>query len=171
MRFTPLTESQRQGGLGLVFRTVRLHRRLRIHEVANAIGVCRRTYENIEAGRGRVEVEQLYKFATVTRSDVYSLLAAIDIASPEWAVSTLETKTMMVAVCALAGLDATLGDDVRKLDQSRLIYEMNGVCERMAECARQGVDGVNDLLQGLADLKLNLRRQETRAPLSVTDEE
>nr|WP_272886872.1 helix-turn-helix transcriptional regulator [Phenylobacterium aquaticum] len=52
-----------------VLRAIRNVRRLRVVDVAEAMGMAPRSYEHFEAGRGRLDFLRLERFAEATGSD------------------------------------------------------------------------------------------------------
>lgn len=114
----PLDDAEVEGtgaALAAAMRAVRDHRRLRQIDVARAMGVSLRTYQDLEAGSGRMQLDQLAAFALATRSDQLALVAAVKLRSAALAVASADTKAMTIMMRLTHDLLTTLGDDGRKL--------------------------------------------------------
>lgn len=102
-------------------RAIRLLRRMKASEVAEAMRLQTRTYERFEAGTGRVTYARISLFARATDSDPVAILAAIPLRSPEFAIACADNKLMTVAMTTMRELDQELGSDISLLPVSILV--------------------------------------------------
>lgn len=107
--------------LSEALRLVRKHRAMRQIDVAEAMGLPIRTYQNFEAGRIHLDFEKIKAFATATDSDPHAILAAVMIGSPAFALRSTKNKLTSVLMTALQRFDERLGDDIARIEVGRLI--------------------------------------------------
>lgn len=122
--------------LSASLRLIRSHRRMKTADVAQAMGMALRSYEHFEAGGGRVNLERIHRFAEVTDSDPYAILAALALGSPEFALRTADNKLMTVLMVALQEFDEELGDVLTELDARTII---NTFTKALKDLALQSV--------------------------------
>ena len=122
--------------LSAAIRLVRTHRRMKTAEIAQAMGMALRSYEYFEAGGGRVNLERIHRFAEVTDSDPYAILAALALGSPEFALRTADNKLMTVLMVALQEFDEEVGDVLAELDARTII---NTFTKALKDLALQSV--------------------------------
>lgn len=122
--------------LSTALRLIRAHRRMKSSEVAVAMGMAHRSYEHFEAGGGRINLERIHRFAEVTDSDPYSILAALALGSPHFALRTADNKLMTILMVALQEFDEEVGDVTTELDGRTLI---NAFTKTMKDLALQSV--------------------------------
>ncbi len=102
-------------------RNIRLARRMRPSELARALGMPLRTYEHLEAGRGRVTYDKIKRFAEATNSDPVAILLSVPLRSHEFAVRCADNKLATILTIALGELNEELGDDIEFLEAGTLI--------------------------------------------------
>ncbi len=107
--------------LSEALRLIRRRRGLRQIDVARAMGLPIRTYQNFEAGRIHLDFEKIKAFAAATDSDPHAILAAVMIGSPAFALRSTENKLTSVLMTALKWFDERLGDDIARIEVGRLI--------------------------------------------------
>lgn len=107
--------------LSEALRLVRKHRGMRQIDVAEAMGLPIRTYQNFEAGRIHLDFEKIKAFAAATDSDPHAILAAVMIGSPAFALRSTQNKLTSVLMTALQRFDERLGDDIARIEVGRLI--------------------------------------------------
>jgi len=122
--------------LSSALRLIRAHRRMKSADMAEAMGMALRSYEHFEAGRGRINLERIHRFAEVTDSDAYAILAALALGSPHFALRTADNKLMTILTVALQEFDEELGDVIAELDGRTLI---NTFTKAMKDLALQSV--------------------------------
>lgn len=133
--------------LSSALRLIRAHRRMKSADVAEAMGMALRSYEHFEAGGGRINLERIHRFAEVTDSDPYAILAALALGSPQFALRTADNKLMTILTVALQEFDEALGDVIAELDGRTLI---NAFTRTMKDLALQAVrrdSAANEWLQ------------------------
>ena len=89
--------------------------------MAAGLGLKQRTYEHFEGGHGPLNVERIHQFAEVLDVDPYSILAAVEIGSSEFARRTADNKFMTAFHLQLQAFDARIGDRLALLDAYSLM--------------------------------------------------
>ena len=102
--------------LGAALRGIRKARGLRTSQVADAVGLPLRTYQRLEEGSGRFELERIKLFADFTDSDPFAIVASIWLQSPEFAIRSIDTKPLVVFTLALREFHEDLRDDSRLIE-------------------------------------------------------
>lgn len=132
---------------------VRKARGLSTREVADALHMRLRTYEHFEAGHGRLNLDYLYRFSEITRSDFYGLLHAIAIGSSDFAVRTADNKFMTTFTILLQAHDLKMGDRIKNLDTRVLIEAFGALFDTLAAAADERADEAAAFLEdGKSDL-------------------
>ena len=132
----PEKRQSQSATLSASLRLIRMHRRMRTIDVADAMGMRLRTYELFEAGKGKVHHERIHRFARVTDSDPYAIFTAMALGSPEFALRAADNKLVEILVVALHALDDDMGDGIAELDGRTII---NTVTRAFKELALQAV--------------------------------
>ncbi len=132
----PEKRQSQSATLSASLRLIRMHRRMRTVDVAEAMGMRPRTYELFEAGKGKVHHERIHRFARVTDSDPYAIFTAMALGSPEFALRAADNKLVEILVVALHALDEDMGDGISELDGRTII---NTVTRAFKELALQAV--------------------------------
>jgi transcriptional regulator with XRE-family HTH domain len=133
--------------LAASLRLIRTQRRMKTAEVARSMGMALRSYEHFEAGGGKVNLERIHRFAEVTKSDPYAIIAALALGSPAFALRCADNKLMTILMVALHELDEDAGDAIADLDALPII---NAFTKTMKDLAAQSVrrdDAANAWLQ------------------------
>lgn len=123
--------------LGAAVRLIRLHRRMRPGQVADAMGVAKRTYELLEAGKGGVNLERIHSFAAVTDSDPYAIIDALALGSPEFALRCADNKAMLAFRIVAQAFNEEAGDAIMELDSRSII---NAFTRTLKDLALQAVN-------------------------------
>jgi transcriptional regulator with XRE-family HTH domain len=130
----------RSEALAQALKSLRRLRGLRPGQMADAMGMPRRSYEYFEAGRGPLNVDRVHRFAQILDVDPFAILAAMEIRSPQFAVRCAEHKLMTVMMVAVQEFDATAGDDIARLNAATIIAGLTRVFDALAKEARDGAD-------------------------------
>jgi transcriptional regulator with XRE-family HTH domain len=102
--------------LTAALRQIRKARGLSAVEMASLMGMDRRNYANFETGKGRLNLERLLRFAEVTDSDPWAILAGVLMGSPRLAWDAADNKLVMVFLILLAEFEGQFGEGIRTLD-------------------------------------------------------
>lgn len=108
--------------LSSVLKAVREHRRLTVQQVADGMGMKKRSYERFEAGEGRLKLERIFGFATATDSDPYAIQASVKLGTPEFALACIDNKLCMLLVAHARQLFRAEGSGLATL-QAQVIIE------------------------------------------------
>ena len=132
---------------------VRKLRGLSTQEMAAALNMPLRTYEHFEAGHGRLNLDYMHRFSQAADCDVYGLLSAIAIGSPDFAVRTADNKFMTAFTILLQAYDRRMGDRTRDLDARSLIAAFEAMFEALIDvCGRRAEEAEAFLEEGQEDL-------------------
>lgn len=130
--------------VGDVLRRIRAQRRIGVGEVAAAMGMPRSTYENLEAGRGRISYDKIERFARAVDADPVGILATLVFRSPDAALGSIDNKLFLIAFFATAELLDELGGDIEKLDSRTIITAFEQLTKGLAEAAHRRDNYVED---------------------------
>lgn len=123
--------------LSHILKSIREDRRLRVTDVAKAMGMPLRSYEHFEAGRGRLDLARLERFAEATDSDPYAIIAALILKRSELALRVSDNKLMVVVMLALDDFNEDLGEDIRMLEPRLLVGAFRRVFQDLADHVRK----------------------------------
>ena len=107
--------------LASALRLIRLYRRMKPAEVAEAMGMAKRSYEHFEAGKGKINLERIHRFAEATDSDPYAIIDCMALGSPEFAVRCADNKAMLALRVVTQEFDEEVGDAIMELDTRSII--------------------------------------------------
>ena len=111
-------------GTDIVSRALRMIRRkrgLRAADVAQKMGMPLRTYEQFEAGGGRISVDRIKLFAEVTDSDPFALLLGVLFGLPDFALHCADSKLATILMMHLEEFASDRGGDIAYLDPPAII--------------------------------------------------
>lgn len=123
--------------LSRALRSIRRERRLRASEVARAMDMPLRSYEHFEAGRGRLDLERLQRFADATDSDPFAIIACLMLKEPEFAVRAADNKLMIVFMLALRDFNENLGDDIAFIGPGVFVGAFRRVFQDLSDYVRK----------------------------------
>lgn len=101
--------------LSTILKYIRSARRLTQLEVANAMGIAEKTYENFEAGRGRLNFDRIKRFAEATRSDAVAIVHGVMFEDPEIAYRAMDNKSSMILWLAHREFNSEVGYEASNL--------------------------------------------------------
>lgn len=144
--------------LGASARAVRKHRGLTARDVSVRMNQPQRTFEYFESGAGRVNLDQIRRFARATNSDPYAILVGLGLADPEFARRCNDNKLMLVFMIALAEFNTSMGDRIATIDARTLVEaftetfrkleaenrERDGAAESWIEAGKERLAGSDD---------------------------
>lgn len=117
--------------LSQALKAVRRHRKLRAVDVAEAMGLALRSFEHFEGGRGRANLDRIWRFASVVDCDPLAILIAMLFRRPEFAVRAADNKLGLILQLALQDFNDALGDDIARLDARTLISAFGRTFEEL----------------------------------------
>jgi transcriptional regulator with XRE-family HTH domain len=106
-------------------KSIRRLRGLSAVEVSGSMNISLRTYQDFEAGRGRLNEDYVHRFARATNSDPHAILHAVKIGSPQFAVWCADNKFLTVFEIELQRFDETMGERIRSLEPRELIIAIS----------------------------------------------
>jgi transcriptional regulator with XRE-family HTH domain len=113
--------------LSQAMREIRKRRGLSLIEVAQAMQMSRRTYEEFEGGRGRITHERIMAFANATNADPFALILAVDFRSAQFAIDCADTKLAYILISHLRDFWEAEAGDIPYLEPTNII----GAAERL----------------------------------------
>lgn len=125
----------------LTLKALRRMRGVRAQDMAKAMNMSRRAYENFENGKSRLNVARIHRFATLLHADPHAILAAFEIRSPEFALRCANNKMMMLLMLGLEDFDAQAQDTIVGLDPLDLMKMIKAFFDGLGEKAKDQ-DGV-----------------------------
>lgn len=122
----------RDAVLSSVLKALRRHRRLTVQQVAERMGLEKRTYERFEAGEGELKVDRIFSFAQAINADPYALLASVKLGSPDFAVACADNKLALLFVAHARELFVREGEDVRLLQAQPIVEVLAAAGARLS---------------------------------------
>ena len=117
-------------------RLIRSHRRMRAADVAQGMNMALRSYEHFESGAGRINLERIHRFAEVTDSDPFAILASVMLRAPDFAVRTADNKPMVVFMLALRDFNNDLGEDIALIEPRLFVGAFRRVFQDLIDHVR-----------------------------------
>lgn len=117
--------ADRDAVLSSVLKALRLHRRMTVLQVAERMGLQKRSYERFEAGEGLLKVERIFAFATATDTDPYALLASVKMGSADFAVACADNKLALLFVAHAREIFVREGGETAKLQPQVIVEVLN----------------------------------------------
>lgn len=125
-----------RAALAAALKGIREARRLRIADMARLMNMAPRSYEHFEAGRGPLDLDKLQRFAEVTNSDPFAILASVLMDAPEFAINTTDNKPLVAFMLALRQFHEDLRDDVILIESRVFVGAFRRVFQDLAEHVR-----------------------------------
>ena len=110
---------------------------MRASDVARAMGMALRSYEHFEAGRGRLDLLRLERFAEATDSDPYAIVAALMLKRPELALRAIDNKLVVINLFALDDFNEDLGEDIRLIAPQMLVGAFRRLFQDLGDHVRK----------------------------------
>lgn len=145
-------------------KAIRKLRRMRVTEVARAMGMPPRSYENLEAGTGRITYERIVAFADVTNSDPIAILTTVATGNPGLALHVADNKLMTIMMIAMKELSDDLGEDITYLTAETLVGGFTRLTRDLAQQVRKRETFAEEWLKaGTTQLKPGRSGEPARA--------
>ena len=119
------------------FRDIRRLRGMRATEVAEAMGVELRSYQNLETKVGAASLAYVDRFARVTDSDAIALALTITLQFPRLAVLSADNKLATWIFSGLEDLERDLGDRLSHIESAVIISVVGEAIGKLAAHARR----------------------------------
>jgi transcriptional regulator with XRE-family HTH domain len=107
--------------LAAALRPIRRSRGLSTAQMASLMEMDRRNYANFEAGKGRLNLVRILRFAKVTDSDPWAILAGVLMGSPRLARGAADNKIVTVFLILLAEFEGQFGEAIRTLETAEAV--------------------------------------------------
>ncbi len=122
MAASPKTPLARQARLlSQVVKMIRKERHMTGAEIASAMGVSLRTFQDFEAGRREFDFNKVRLFAKATRSDAVAILLAIHFSWPELAVLLMANKMATAFFIVMRDLYTEVGPRLSRVPAGLLV--------------------------------------------------
>lgn len=102
-------------------RAVRGIRKARTQDLAQALGLSVRGYQNFESGAGHLNIDHVLNFGAAIDCDPFGVLASVQIGRPEFAAYVAQNKAMIAWLVALQEFVEATGDAISLLETSTLL--------------------------------------------------
>lgn len=132
MEIIPEDLELRGEALGAVLRAVRKLRGTPQTEIAKTLGLSRRRYLDLEAGKGRLAIDRFVAFADITKSDRVALLAAVLWNKPKVAIYCADNKLMWLMAIAADDFADVVGEQMSALRPLELMSAFRTVFDKLA---------------------------------------
>ncbi len=151
--------SKRGQLLSKALRAVRAIRKATSRELAKALGLSLRGYQNFEAGGGQLNVDHVLKFADAINCDPFGILAGVQIGHPELAAYTAKNKGMIAYMIGLQEFVEDAGDSIAYLETTTFVSAYRDMFKDLAKKARAAQQQDADWMADNA-ARLGLRTSE-----------
>lgn len=125
---TPPDQSELESDSMVLSAAIRGIRRLRgfsASETATGMNLALRTYQDFEAGRGRLNVDYIHRFCRFVDADPDAIIASLAIGSPDFAIRCSSNKLMRIVMIGVQQLNQQLGDKVATLEARTIVNAVN----------------------------------------------
>ena len=138
------------GGLTLSrsLRAIRHKRNLSAQDVASAMGMAYRTYEEFEGGRGQQTIARIFSFAEATDCDPYALILGPIFNLPDFALDCADTKLCLIMMMHLRDFADAEGPDIAYLEPPHLIGGFARVFKEFRSTLEEGERFLQNWLDG-----------------------
>lgn len=134
MPISPSRSLARQARLlSQIIKAIRFDRRMKAADVARGMGIGLRTYEDFEAGRGRLDLEKVRLFGLATDSDAVAITLGLLFGSREIALRALENKAPTILWVALREFESEVGDQLAVIPGSYFLESLRQAFCRLRE--------------------------------------
>lgn len=128
----------------LIIKPLRRMRGRSSEEMAKAMHIAPRTYEDFENGRTKnLSLDRVFNFSRVLNLDPFAILAALEMRAPEFAINCAANKLMMVHMTAVEDFYGGAQDAIGALDALTLMEAYAAFYAGLAELARKRVEAAN----------------------------
>lgn len=117
-------------------RAVRAIRTAKPRELAEALGLSLRGYQNFEAGGGQLNVEHVMRWSWRIDCDPIGVFAAVQIGKPEFAAYVAQNKAMLAFMGQLQEFVEEAGDSIGLLETTTWVSSYRAMFKDLAEQAR-----------------------------------
>ncbi|MFK4057960.1 helix-turn-helix transcriptional regulator [Brevundimonas sp. NPDC046655] len=137
----PPDQSELESDSAVLSAAIRGLRRLRgfsSAEVAQGMNLALRTYQDFEAGRGRLNVDYIYRFCHFVDADPDAIFASLSIGSPDFAIRCRSNKLMSIVMIGVQQLNHQLGDRLAALEARTIVAAVNASVRDLVEKSAGG---------------------------------
>lgn len=96
-----------------------------VQQVADLMGLQKRTYERFEAGEGLLKGERIFAFARATDSDPHALWASVKQGSPDFALACIDSKLVLLFVAHAREFFLKEGEGIASLQAAPIVEALN----------------------------------------------
>ncbi len=119
--------------LAAVIRGIRRLRGFSSSETAAGMHLALRTYQDFEAGRGRLNIDYIHRFCQFVDADPDAIIASLAIGSPDFAIRCSSNKLMRIVMIGLQQLNHQLGDKLATLEARTIVASVNASVRDLVE--------------------------------------
>lgn len=137
--------------LSAIIKSIRLERRMKAAEVAAAMGLGLRTYEDFEAGRGRLDLEKIRRFASATDTDAAAITLGLLFNSRETALGAIDNKAATILWIGLREFEDEVGDELATIPCGYFLESLRHGFERLKDYLSRRDNSTERWLEGEID--------------------
>jgi hypothetical protein len=116
-------------------------------EVAEAMGIGLRTYEDFEAGRGRLDLEKVRLFGRATDTDAVAITLGLLFGSKDTAMRALNNKAPTILWIGLQEFESDVGDQMSIIPGSYFLEALRHGFIRLREYLQKRNDSAERWLE------------------------
>lgn len=116
-------------------------------DVARGMGIGLRTYEDFEAGRGRLDLEKVRLFGLATDVDAVAITLGLLFGSREIALRALENKAATILWVAMQEFEGDVGDQMAIIPGSYFLESLRLAFSRLREYLQKRDSGAERWLE------------------------
>lgn len=135
MRAKDSEDKKRSKLLSRALRAVRAIRKVKPHDLAKALGLSLRGYQNFEAGGGQLNIEHVMAFSRAMDCDPIGVLAAVQIGKPEFAAWVAQNKAMIAFMINLQEFAEETGGAMARLETTTWVSAYREMFRDLSEKA------------------------------------
>lgn len=124
--------------LSAAIRGIRRLRGFTSAETATGMNLALRTYQDFEAGRGRMNIDYIHRFCQFVDADPDAIIASLAIGSADFAIRCASNKLMRIVMIGVHQLNAELGDKLSALDARVIVATVNASVRDLVEKSAGG---------------------------------
>lgn len=152
---TPPDQLENEGDSVVLSAAIRGIRRLRgfsSAETASGMNLALRTYQDFEAGRGRMNTDYIHRFCRFVDADPDAITASLAIGSPDFAIRCTANKLMTIVMIGVEQLNHEMGDKLANLEARTIVAVVNAAVRDLVD-QTSGGDEADWLRLGEARLR------------------
>lgn len=129
------SDGKKRSLLSDALRAVREIRPVQTQDLADALGLSVRGYQNFEAGGGQLNINHVMRFSRRIDCDPIGVLASVQIGKPEFAAYVAQNKAMLAYMIQLQEFVEEAGEAIASLETTTWVSAYRAMFKDLAEKA------------------------------------